>query len=412
MTTFPSEMASTPIIARSTPSSAVYVASDIKRRRPRLQEAGGGASNLHNGRSLASTTRMETGTDHTVRPAGGRGALSAMTGVFAQYQPDYAHHGVATFPCSTETKKPLVKSYFKITRCAATALARKFTDANAIGFVTGRRNGITVLDIDIADERVLDEAVARHGEPRIVVRTASGKFHAWYRFNGERRRIRPWPGREIDLLGEGGFVLAPPSSFRSGQYELIHGGMDDIGRLTPIRGLDTLQPSIKPATHGLIKHGRRNIELWRHCMRQAHHCDELDDLVDVARTYNSMQVESPLDDAEVIKTAASAWGYTIRGENLFGQGGGVLIPHSDIDGLMQESPDAFILESWLRRHHWGRDFVISNDMAPTMPEGGWTRKRLAKARHELEHRNRIQLVHPSSYRSPARYRWPERGGQN
>jgi hypothetical protein len=335
-----------------------------------------------------------------------------MTGVFAQYQPGYAQQGIATFPCSTETKKPLVKNYLKITHFAATALARKFTDANAIGFVTGRRNGITVLDIDVADERVLDEAVARYGEPRILVRTASGKFHAWYRFNGERRKIRPWPGRDIDLLGESGFVLAPPSSFGSGQYELIHGALDDLGCLTTMAGLDCLQASPQSDGRELTKHGRRNDELWRHCMKQAHHCDNLDDLVDVARTYNSMQMQPPLEDVEVIKTAASAWGYTIRGKNLFGQGGSVVVPHTDIDGLMQECPDAFILENFLRRHHWGRDFVIANAITAKMPEGGWTRKRLAKARHVLEHRNRIKLVHPSGYRTAALYRWPERGGQN
>ena len=72
---------------------------------------------------------------------------------------------------------------------------------------------------------------------------------------------------------------------------------------------------------------------------------------------------------------------------------------------MTECPDAFILENLLRRHHWGRDFVITNAMAAKMPEGGWTRKRLAMARGELEHRNRIQIVRPAGYKTPARYRW-------
>jgi Bifunctional DNA primase/polymerase, N-terminal len=329
-----------------------------------------------------------------------------MTGLFAQYQPHYARHGVTTFPCDTTTKKPLVRNYLNIGRNAATALARKFTEANAIGFATGRRNGITVLDIDVADERVLDEAVARHGEPRIVVRTASGKFHTWYRFNGERRQIRPWPGREIDLLGEGGFVLAPPSAFGAGQYKLIQGALDDLSRLTTMTGLDCLQASIQSGRRGLTKHGHRNTELWRHCMQQAHHCDDLDTLVDVARTYNGLQMEQPLDDIEVIKVAASAWGYTARSQNLIGRGGGVVIPHTDIDGLMQECPDAFILESFLRRHHWGRDFIITNALAAKMPEGGWTRKRLAKARGELQRRNRIRVVRPGGYKRAARYRWP------
>ena len=61
-------------------------------------------------------------------------------------------------------------------------------------------------------------------------------------------------------------------------------------------------------------------------MKQAHHCDHFDDLVDVALTYNSLQMDPPLEDTEVIKIAASAWGYTARGENLFGLGGSVSYP--------------------------------------------------------------------------------------
>ena len=92
------------------------------------------------------------------------------------------------------------------------ALAAKFGKAPALGFATDDRNGITVLDIDTSDERVLVRALDRHGHTPLVARTASGKHHAYYRYNGERRRIRPWPGREIDLLARGGMVIAPPST--------------------------------------------------------------------------------------------------------------------------------------------------------------------------------------------------------
>jgi hypothetical protein len=76
--------------------------------------------------------------------------------------------------------------------------------------MTGARSNVTVLDVDIGDERVLSDALARHGETPLVVRSGSGKYHAYYRHNGERRRIRPWRGLPIDLLGEGGLVVAPP----------------------------------------------------------------------------------------------------------------------------------------------------------------------------------------------------------
>jgi hypothetical protein len=34
-----------------------------------------------------------------------------------------------------------------------------------------------VLDIDTTDERVLADAIYRHGATPIIIRTASGKFH-------------------------------------------------------------------------------------------------------------------------------------------------------------------------------------------------------------------------------------------
>jgi Bifunctional DNA primase/polymerase, N-terminal len=80
-----------------------------------------------------------------------------------------------------------------------------------------------VLDVDTADETIAADAINRHGQPAIIVRTASGKFHHLYRYNGERRRIRPWAERPIDLLGDNGYALAAPSKTAKGSYEIIHG---------------------------------------------------------------------------------------------------------------------------------------------------------------------------------------------
>jgi Bifunctional DNA primase/polymerase, N-terminal len=100
-------------------------------------------------------------------------------------------------------------------------LVIKFPDAPAIGFATKRRNGVTILDIDTPDEKVLADALNRHGRTPLIARTGSGKFRAYYRHNGERRRIRPWRGLAIDLLGTGGFVVAPPSEVAKGSYSFI-----------------------------------------------------------------------------------------------------------------------------------------------------------------------------------------------
>jgi hypothetical protein len=44
-------------------------------------------------------------------------------------------------------------------------------------------------------------------------------------------------------------------------------------------------------------------------MREAHHCDDLERLLDVANTRNTEYLP-PLADTEVVKIAKSAWNYT------------------------------------------------------------------------------------------------------
>jgi hypothetical protein len=78
------------------------------------------------------------------------------------------------------------------------------------------------VDQERPDEKVLAYAMNRHGQAPVVVRTGSGKFHALYRFNNERRAIRPWDDKPIDLLGAG-LAIAPPSRVAKGQYQVIQG---------------------------------------------------------------------------------------------------------------------------------------------------------------------------------------------
>jgi hypothetical protein len=111
----------------------------------------------------------------------------------------------------------------------------------------------------------------------------------------------------------------------------------------------------------------------------------------------------------VVKTAISAWDYTERGENWFGCGRRVITTHDEIDRLLHDHPDAFMLLMMLRRHHWGREFVVANEMAQHMPAGGWARKRFVAARRHLIEIGAIALVQPVKQHMPAVYRF--QGGQ-
>jgi hypothetical protein len=330
-------------------------------------------------------------------------------GLFARHQPEYARHGIAVFPCDTTTKKPLVRNYLHIGNGGAAQLARKFTYANAFGFAPGKRNRITVLDIDTTDTRVLDEVVARHGKPRVVVQTASGGYHCYYRHNGERRLIRPFGADiQIDILGESGFVMAPPSQLNGGRYQIIKGNLADLDRLAPMKGADTLK-SRPTTTTGCIREGKRNEALWRHCMKQARCCDAVDDLLDVARTFNEMQLEPPLADTEVIKASRSAWDYEQAGKNQFGRHGSYL-PSDIVQQLATRNTDALALLSVLKAHNGPNNtFPIANAMAGNLI--ALRRHRFAKARKEIISLGLVRQVRSNGRRQAALYRWPTKSAE-
>src|SRR6516162_10145104 len=116
---------------------------------------------------------------------------------FARWQPRYAEQGVALVPCEIVggRKKPLVEHPERFGCRGSAKIVQKFSDTNTFGFWAGQRSRITVLDVDTTDERVLRDALDRHGPTPFIVRTASGKFHGLYRHNGEKRCIRPWKGQ-------------------------------------------------------------------------------------------------------------------------------------------------------------------------------------------------------------------------
>ncbi len=97
-----------------------------------------------------------------------------------------------------------------------------FHSAN-VGIVGG--HGVTCIDVD--HPSLVGYAIERYGETPLQSLTPSGGSHLWYKSNGERRRIRH-EGLQIDVLGIGGFGVAPPSSTPKGDYRFITGSVEDI----------------------------------------------------------------------------------------------------------------------------------------------------------------------------------------
>ncbi|MBA3448142.1 MAG: bifunctional DNA primase/polymerase [Pseudaminobacter sp.] len=342
-----------------------------------------------------------------------------MSGVFAEWQPRYAEHGVCTFPV-TAHKVPAVKGYLRIGSDGSSQLAMKFPDNDAFGLAV-KRNRITVLDVDAPDEKMLADAMAECGPSPFIVRSGSGNFQAWYRHNGERRKVRPNPQRPIDILGDG-FVVAPPSISSKGRYEIIQGSLDDLDRLPRMKMAATgdlsnaLDISRKRECQQMLTgttgedvtkwSQKRNDTLWQHCMKAARGCAKVEDLMEVAVNYNKHEFYEPLSDVEVLKVVASALAYESQGKNWFGHGARVVVEHDVIDDLAASEPHAYALLNICRRHHWGRDFALSKAFAESL---GWTLRTFKDARSILVERKLIACIHPGGRgpNDPPMFRFPK-----
>jgi Bifunctional DNA primase/polymerase, N-terminal/Primase C terminal 1 (PriCT-1) len=321
--------------------------------------------------------------------------------IFSRNQAVYAAHGVATFPLKDD-KVSAIKHYFRVGLAGSAKLAQKFTDAPALGFIAGHKSKICVLDVDTTDETVLSDALARHGASPLIVRTGSGKFHAYYRHNGERRRIRPWRELPIDIIG-GGVAVAPPSRVIKGDYKIIRGHIDDLDRLPVAKWLkEERQKSDYGDTNtGLVHEGRRNKTLWEHCMRNGKSCDSLADMEHVAHTFNKRCVPM-LEDGEVMLTAKSAWSYTEHGMNRFGLHG-VFFPDDEYTELLANDQYALLLLGFLRSHNGPcAEFLCTNTLAEKF---GWPQTRLAAARCRLIELGYITRIRKAGRGHGAFFKW-------
>jgi hypothetical protein len=307
------------------------------------------------------------------------------TGLFAVWQPRYAAVGLPIFPLAG--KKPLIRGYLRVGLRASAELARKFPDSTSFGLALGWRTAITVLDIDSPDEQQLKAAIAKFGDTPFLVRSGRGHFQAWYRHNGEGRRIRPIPDLPIDILGKG-LVVVAPSVGALAPYEIIKGRLDDLRRLPAMRyshpepGGRRLERPIRP--------GGRNKALFRFALLQAHYVDDEEALLDVVQTENQNACVPSLPDVEVREIVCSAWRYQTEGRNLVGEKF-VAATDEEVDELAAAFPDAFALLLRLRRLHRSRaEFVLGKATAKHLD---WTLPRFRAARARLEERGYIRCIH-------------------
>lgn len=161
----------------------------------------------------------------------------------------YAAQGIPVFPCDMD-KKPLVPHGFKNASNSEQVIRawwRIWPDA-LIGRPTGAASGVAVLDVDEGLDRrgrvkvggaSLASLVAQHGPlpDTIEALTPRGGRHIYFRDDPEHplRSSQSKVGMDLDIRGDGGYVIVPPSQLPDGRaYEWELSGHPDDVPLAPV----------------------------------------------------------------------------------------------------------------------------------------------------------------------------------
>jgi hypothetical protein len=333
----------------------------------------------------------------------------------------YAAVNIPAIPLGGDDgKKPLVNGPEKFGVRGSLKIAPRFSQAN-VGFWCGQRSGVTVVDIDDPSGRDLRWALEEFGPSPIVVRTGSGKHHIWYRHSGEQRRIRPFRGREIDILGSGP-VVAPPSIRPGGAaYEFILGSLADVPRLPPMRQVAEVTINApEPDAHaaiapspGAVVAGRRNEALFDYARSIAGDLGKKEELVDRLLKFNASNCSPPLEAQEVCRVAGSVWQYKVKGELWLPGTHRVALDGDAVAALLRAgNTDALALLALLKRAH-----PIQADTFAICPAamerarciGSWSKRRYRAAVRDLCHYGVIERITEGGHGvgDTAQYRFPE-----
>ncbi len=223
-----------------------------------------------------------------------------------EYALRYASLGFSVIPLIPRGKIPAIKSWTEYQRRHATdeELKKWFGNGskNNIGIVTGKISGIDVLDLDC--QEAVQYAKDNNFPETPLVKTGKG-FHCYYK---HKDGVRNFQKRDdlpnIDLRGDGGYVVAPPSIHPSGQqYQWAEGkGLDDIpcGELPEV--VLVKNPQDKKPLRELYRgtqEGNRNDSLAKLVGSWANDGLTFDECMENARIWNSKNKPS-LPEQEVV----------------------------------------------------------------------------------------------------------------
>lgn len=194
-----------------------------------------------------------------------------------------------------------------------------------IGIVTGASSGLVVLDVDVdkGGEESLKELEAAHAElpTTTIAVTGSGGLHYFFRHpDVDVRNSAGKLGSGLDVRGDGGYVVAPPSNHSSGgNYEWLFSLDEQEPAELPEWLLRLMHEAPRAARtsskvvteRDVIPKGKRNSTLTSIAGGLRAQGLEETELIAALREINSRRGNPPLSDGEVEAIARSIANYPV-----------------------------------------------------------------------------------------------------
>lgn len=234
--------------------------------------------------------------------------------------------------CSSPGKHPIGEAVPRgcLDATGDTATIRRWWErwpAANVGVATGAASGIVVLDVDpgAGGEDCLNRLMDRHGDLDRMwyVETGGGGAHLWFRRPADLivKNSASAVGPGLDVRGEGGYVVAPPSLHRSGNryrwapnYNPARNECEEpppwllrMMTLTVVHPSGRRFPTAPPVT-GPIPEGRRDNVLASLAGSVRNRGGEPNEILALLREVNKRCVP-PLPDADLDRIARSIGRY-------------------------------------------------------------------------------------------------------
>lgn len=228
---------------------------------------------------------------------------------------DYIKRGLAVFPLEEKGKRPKTRNGFKdATTDAAQVKAwwQQWPNAN-IGIATGKRSGgIFVIDLDIDEDKGIDgyhtledwqRENGKFPETWTAI-TGRGGYHLYFHSNsGIKNRAGIIDG--VDVRGDGGYVVAPPSIHSNGnryewEYDPEEYDLADANNNVKFfleTGINS--PGERFSMPDIVNAGERNAMIFRFaCMMQAKGASD-EAVFAATMAENNTKCNPPMEEKEV-----------------------------------------------------------------------------------------------------------------